>query len=314
LRLFLRPKFIASKICLSYHPGKIPDGLGAQLQRIIAIKGLGSYLNLNVLPISIKEIAIHPLDNLSLKDYNFMISNVNKLIGSIASMDFPKLGFLEVINLTPRHFFIAFIKSLKLGYPINLKIRDPYFLVDANTKIYHKGISEEMRGVLSRFSSVDLSNSIVVHHRHGVGGMAIQPGQKTPREMKLERYLKPLLRLTANESAKKIVIFTDAPQNDIVFKPSSNQYHLWQGLPRFDNNEIKIEGGKFTDLEARFCMPFDYRRGGNPLTALADLATSKSIVLSRSSFGYVAALFANNSTVWLPKDFWHPKHSGWKTY
>lgn len=314
LRAILAPNFFNSRIRLSYFPGRIPDGLGAQLQRIIAINGLGWYLKIQVSHSPISEIAIHPLDNLSPDDYKLMLVNLNRLIDSTSSNDLSSSRILEIDNLTPRHFFIALVRSYKNGFPVNLRIRDSYYLVDANPGIYQIGITDEMRSCLRELSSVNLSGSIAIHHRHGVGGMAIQPGQTSPREVELARYFQPLRDILSNTKNDRVIIFTDAPRNHLDFEPPVDQRRLWQGLPRFENDRMRIDAGQFHELENEFPVLFEYRRGGNPLVSLADLSSSSCIVLSRSSFGYVAALFANHSNVWIPKDFWHPRQLGWKTF
>ena len=144
--------------------------------------------------------------------------------------------------------------------------------------------------------------------------MAIQPGQTKPREIDMRKYINPLSQASAANNKNEIVVFTDAPETDLEFSPSSDQTRLWEGLPQFDGERMKISAGQFKELESEFPNRIRIVRGGNPLKTLANLSTAGSIILSRSSFGYLAALFASHDSVWIPSDFWHPKHKYWKQY
>ena len=82
-KLLLRPNSISSKVILSYAPGVKLDGLGAQLQRVLAINALGEFWSVEVKHDPITEIAIHPLDEINnSNDYLVFLKNVNNVIDS----------------------------------------------------------------------------------------------------------------------------------------------------------------------------------------------------------------------------------------
>jgi len=315
---FLKATFrispIRSRVLLSYSQGDIPDGLGAQIQRVIAINALGAHLSINVKHPPITEVARHPIDHLSDAEYSKMLSNVNEMLSTISVDELQSFCPYFINDLRFKHFAYAIFKALLSKSIVNMQIRDSYYFVDAKPSLYKLGISRSTRIFLRDLASETFAGYIALHHRHGVGNMAIQPGQLKPRELDVSVYLAPLQEATKKNREASIVIFTDAPDSDMYFLPNSTQVQLWAGLPQFDGTKMKIAQGQFRVIEEEFPGKVRVIRGGNPLIALANLATSGQLILSRSSFGYLAALFADHSKVWIPGDFWHPKHKNWTQY
>lgn len=310
----LTPRCLQSRLAFSYSPGLVIDGLGAQLQRIIALKGLGSYLGIRVVLTEISDFAIHPLDGLTQSEYESTLDVIESFLrNDLESQDIESFK-VHVNDLHMSDLLRALIVSIKLKKVVLLCVRDSYFLTDAKPDLYRMGISIEMSSAIKALAVDDFSDAIVLHHRHGVGEMAIQPGQKSPRELQLSGYLIPLKEALNITNFTRIVIFTDAPVSDYVFIPSTSQRDLWSGLPRFDNGRMQISRGDFQALADCFPQITEIRRGGNPLVSLAEMSTAGALILSRSSFGYLAAHLSENSRVWIPSDFWHPKLPLWRDY
>ena len=313
-RVLLLSVPLRSRILLSYNQGPVPDGLGAQIQRMVALNALGAYLQVKVIHPDILEVAIHPMDNMSKAGYQDMLIEIKTLLSTKDESGFDNFLKYQVTDLRSKHFLVALFKSIVNKQVVNLSIRDSYFLVDSKPELYKKGISSEMKKYLRSLADSDFFEFIALHHRHGVGNMAIQPGQSKPREIDMRKYINPLRQALVANNKNEIVIFTDAPETDLEFSPSLDQARLWEGLPQFDGERMKISAGQFKELESEFPNRIRIVRGGNPLKTLANLSTAGSIILSRSSFGYLAALFASHDSVWIPSDFWHPKHKYWKQY
>ena len=72
-RVLLLSVPLRSRILLSYNQGLVPDGLGAQIQRMVALNALGAYLQVKVIHPDILEVAIHPMDNMSKAGYQDML-------------------------------------------------------------------------------------------------------------------------------------------------------------------------------------------------------------------------------------------------
>jgi hypothetical protein len=96
--------------------------------------------------------------------------------------------------------------------------------------------------------------------------------------------------------------------------PPKSQENLWNGLPKFESGQMQISRGDFQALAENFPQITEVRRGGNPLVSLAEMSTAGALILSRSSFGYLAAHLSGNKYVWIPSDFWHPKIPLWREY
>jgi hypothetical protein len=51
--------------------------------------------------------------------------------------------------------------------------------------------------------------------------------------------------------------------------------------------------------------------GGDPLDVIKSLASADHLILSRSSFGYVAAILNQEGQVYFPSQFWHAPMKSW---
>ena len=57
---------------------------------------------------------------------------------------------------------------------------------------------------------------------------------------------------------------------------------------------------------------FEFAFGGDPLDVIKSLASADHLILSRSSFGYVAAILNPKGQVYFPSQFWHVPMKGWQ--
>jgi hypothetical protein len=313
-KLLFAPNCVSSRIVFSYSPGGKFDGLGAQLQRVLGVNALGDYWKIRVQHDSISEIAIHPLDKIqSDHEYSMFLQNVNYVVGTTLN---EKSGSNSLFfnELRTRDIIYLFLLSWWKEENIFVQITHPYFFVDAHPDIYECESNRLFAIRLSEFRTKNLNLGITLHHRHGVGNMAIQPGQRTPREISVKTYLPVLTTCLNLKLYSHLFIFTDAPDTDIEFVPPASQRNLWAGLPAFDGDRMVIAANAFDVLTAIQEINIVIFRGGNPLESLANMTSSQVLILSRSSFGYIAALLNNQAEVWLPSDFWHPPLKKWKRY
>ena len=313
-KLLLRPNSISSKVILSYAPGVKLDGLGAQLQRVLAINALGEFWSVEVKHDPITEIAIHPLDEINnLNDYLVFLKNVNNVIDSHKSVPECEKNFYFV-NLN----FFKLIKVLLYVYinqkSVRINLTLPYYFVDSRPEIYKCKSNFLVRKRLNSFATLNLSDQIVLHHRHGVGNMAIQPGQKHPREIAQQFYLSVLSNCINIYPDRPLTVFTDAPISQMEFRPPSNQIESWINLPSFDGRKMTIAANSLDWITSQLSLKTNVIRGGNPLETMANMSTARVLILSRSSFGYLSALMADTADVWIPGDFWHQPLLGWRKY
>jgi hypothetical protein len=313
-KILLKRKLLSSKIVLSYSPGRKFDGLGAQMQRVLGINALGEYWSLKVEHKPILDVAIHPLDFIETPDkYEVFMQRVNTVIGVDSQREVPENAlYFDAFNF--RNLLKVIFYVFQLREVVFVQITHPYFFIDASPSLYRCASNAKVAQKLGQFTTMDLSDQIVLHHRQGVGNMAIQPGQKCPREIPAEAYSVVLNERLKAHKNRKVTIYTDAPSSDLDFYPPSQQLESWRDLPAFDGTKMKIAANSLSGLAEKLPMQPTIIRGGDPLDALANLLTSRVLVLSRSSFGYVAAILSESAEVWIPSDFWHPRIPGWHNY
>lgn len=313
-RFLFSPQFVSSSLVISYSARGKHDGLGAQFQRILAINGLGEYWKIPIRHSPVEQIAIHPLDGLeNHQDYELYLHDFNRLIGSTQSSGLEMNDVIYVDDLKFRHIIEVLLKILLFRRFVQLFITHPYFFVDAEPWMYLCKTNYEVRKRLRSFVTDESKNKISLHHRHGVGNMAIQPGQVAPREIPLSAYAEILKSLTCRHPSMQLCIYTDAPEADLCFRPPIEQKESWENLPSFDGDAMRISGNSLSGIVELF-PESKVIRGGHPLQTLANMSTSSILILSRSSFGYVAALLSDKAEIYVPEDFWHPILPGWHTY
>ena len=82
--------------------------------------------------------------------------------------------------------------------------------------------------------------------------------------------------------------------------------------PEFSSDHLLING--ISDESFLRALPSDVSvsiiRGGNPLISLAKMSSADTLIMSRSSLSYVAALLSSGNIIY-PKGFWHPPKSTW---
>jgi hypothetical protein len=299
------------KIYFTYDSDLIEDGLGAQLQRQFSILALANYLNVNFISQPIKQIAIHPLDAFKTpEEMKFLLVTINKLF-MFEKPNFPaRLEVLHVKKLDLKIILKVFLKVLLFKKEYVLQLCEVYKLVDCNPEIYRsiKKIDEDLQKRIFKINNLKKFD-ICVHIRQGVGGGLIYPGQKIPRELDLFYFLSLLKKL--NPKDKDILILTDAPTDDYVFRPHEDQIHLWEDLPNFSNGVIKIKGQKIKEFFESHGIKIEIINGGDLLSSLLLMIECDILIMSQSSFSYVAALLNNKAEIFYPTSFWHPPLKKW---
>jgi hypothetical protein len=287
------------------------DGLGAQLQRVIAVRGLAVFWGLSSWQPRIPKIAVHPLDGLD-SDHSVdkYMNCVNALINGQILDSGRDVRYVE--NLGFFAISVIYLRTLVKRKNVFLMISLPYRFVDSLPAIYSLGASN-YREKLKQHITLRKVPKIAIHQRWTTGSGVIQPGQKVSRNVSLERFKSVIEQRLEEFIIEEVLIFTDAPSQDIKFIPHKTSQESWKGTAGFDHKGIKVVGQSKLEIESVF-PDASIMRGGNPLETLANLSTAKTIILSNSSFGYVAALLSSDSEVFLPKEFWHPPLEDWNTY
>ena len=305
------------RLVLTYDSNSKTDGTGAQLQRIFALYALSKRYRIGFKNSEITSVAIHPLDSFQSK------AEIQKYINLLnCKFNFPETNYelknkkdVFYVNLNFRILLLLTLKSFILRSNIVLHVVTPYEIIDYCPNSY-RVVPKYLPFVLdNNISKLNEIKTIAIHYRSGVGGMAVQVGEKFPREIPITYYLEKVNRIVSNINSGddfKILVFTDAPLTDLDYRPPINQHGLWSNSPGFKDGIMRVLGN---DLSSAFRVYGDKCTiiiGGNPLEAIELMSKSDYLIMGRSSFSYVAAILNQSGEVHFPPHFWHSPLSDWK--
>lgn len=307
-------RLITPQIALTYDAQSKQDGLGAQLQRILAIHSLSVDLKLSYIHTGLADVAVHPLDPYQSEcEVQNFLKKVNQVfeIESTKETSFDSARTILIPSLSIPSLFSILANFLISRRSIILRIVEPYKCSDLYPVMYAQ-ISQHLQSL----ELEPINKSIIgVHYRHGFGNFDIQKGEKFPREIEIASIVKKCNEvIAANKGVTSVHIFTDAAPTDSIFSPPEHQRNLWLTNNNFDGETLVATGIDVNSGFSGLNVPFVVTSGGDPLESLISMAHLDYLVLSRSSFGYVSALLAHRREVWLPKTFWHPPLPSWRTY
>ena len=304
----LKPNLI-----LTYDNAVKPDGVGAQVQRILALRSMASNLGLNYFHTEIDSVAVHPLDPYQtqpeLKDF---VTELNRTfnIESTVDLDLSKIKDISIRSLTFTNLIVLTLKSVVYKEAILIRCLEPYAVCDHDSNIY-KGVRE----FLPNFKPIEQTAfTLGIHYRRGVGGMAVQQGESVSRELKPQYLIGIANKLTQSRlpSETKIRLYTDAPKDDLQYAPPKVQADLWSNSPRFEQGIMSVIGADPDILFNDLLVTPQVIRGGDPLVAIRELAGLNALIMSRSSFSYLGAILNNRGKIYFPKSFWHRPMAGWE--
>jgi len=310
--LKLSCRLLKPKITLTYWNTGKADGVGAQLQRILAIRSLSSSLDLDYLHTEIKSLAIHPLDSYQNDDEMqvFLLKLNHQFWMKNSEESFTKnLREIEKNTLTFSFLFSCILKSVFSKRQFLIKLVEPYPISEHDPHLYI-GI----RQFLPNFTLPSKTGVVVaVHYRRGVGGFAVQQGERVSREIPGNYFVRLVKEIIDGHQSTeiKLLVFTDSPTEDVTFTPPGNQSHLWTNSTSFSEGKMRVIGLDIEDVFKDISVSVQVLYGGDPLDVIKSLASADHLILSRSSFGYVAAILNNEGQVYIPSQFWHVPMKGW---
>jgi hypothetical protein len=306
-------KFLAPKIVLTYSNRIKPDGVGAQLQRIFAIRSLSHNLGLGYHHTGINSVAIHPLDPYqTMAEMQKFVVRLNAEFHMQDSKFNPESTYevCEISSLNFRTLLVSISKSIRSNDYILIKCVEPYAVAELDSNLYANLLT-----FLPNYVALTSGDqSIGIHYRRGVGGFSIQAGESVSREISAAYFTSIAQEIIkfANGKKFKIIVFTDTPAIDSAFRPPVDQLELWKNSRRFNAGEMQLIGLDLDEIFHGVSTDVEIVYGGDPLDVLKNLASVQHLVLSRSSFGYVAALLNHNGNIYFPSKFWHIPKKSWK--
>ena len=310
--LSLLPTGFKKRLAITYANEKKTDGLGAQLQRLVAIRALAMRIKINYLHNKISVLTVHPLDNLEHDvqvaeflekvDLYFHLDSTVEKTWADEQVSIDSLSILSILK--------NLLRSVIQKKNILIRVIEPYAVMELLPSDYKRVIP-----LFYKFPRTASSpDEIVMHYRYGVGGNVIQHGEKLPRQINLLHF-RDVIRDIPTEYSDKLRtlrVLTDAPQSAKSFTPNKNQLHLWEGTPNFNNGSVIIEAFSFDEILGGLGLDLVVEYGGDAVDSLLIMSRAKVLILSRSSLSYVGALFNENQPlVYSAPKFWHPKMKTW---
>lgn len=306
-----------SSICVTFDSSQAVDGTGAQLQRMISVYALANYFGFHYLHSEIKQVSVHAFDPFQTNElYEKYLVEINNFVqfNGISHQNQGSINFTRTQTYFWEFIFLL-IRNRFQNKTLYLALLEPYSITD-----FRPQILDSIRGRVS-LATRDVPNfahpSVAIHYRQGVGGFALYPGQKVPRETPLiqfEQVLYSIVSEVGPNSIKSIIVLTDAPTDVTLYRPPTHQQTLWEGTPGFSNGVMTIQPIDFGKLSEKFDLPIHVIRGGNPLDAIYVMARSDFLLMSKSSLSYLGGIFNIIGTVYSPKSFWHRPLSGWRVF
>lgn len=302
---------------LTYDNQQLQDGYGAQLMRIIGIYSLAKKFRLHYVhsPIleTVEELA-HNINNL--EELSLLTDQVNDFFALPSSTD--RKIFDEVVSVKSlgwKFFLKSILKyqfskknvliRILLPFPVIERIPNAYAIGTKYIKLANKDLFRE-----------NLANEIVVHVRMSYGQSTTISPHVRPRFLPTDYYvdlLRARLSLNPDQREMKILVHTDMPNISRTWTPTAKR--LQQNIEfgeKVIHGKINVIG---KDLSKRFrelgCHKLEICYESQFLVAFLDMATAGTLIMSRSSFSYLAALFNENEVVW-PSGYWHVKLRKWK--
>ena len=310
-------KYSQGTLTLAFNNSLAVDGTGAQLQRLLGVRGLAKYLKCYYLHVPISNISIHPLDPFQtpdqIEEYLVKLNQTFNFEPSGVRLDYS--NEYSIASLAPVKLFAIVFRATFSSKNVLVRVLETYPVSDAQPKIIKNVI-----GDLKSFYSSEVYRDapvfdLVMHYRQGVGGFVLYPGQRIPRQLPLE-YFERILRettLSKMEAEFNICILTDSPPEDLEFRPLPTQVRNWEGTPSFQDGTMKVKGMNFDALKDFPGTKLQVIVGGSPIEAISIMSKARNLVIGRSSLSYVSGILNTEGKVFCPKIFWHPPMKGWET-
>jgi hypothetical protein len=306
-------------VYLTYDNESLTDGYGAQTLRIIGIYSLAKMTRSKYIHSPIKE---------TIEEFSHNVQNQSELD---SLTDRVNEFFILPSDSAPKTFSkVATVKSLDLKYLIRilcrytfsnknilLRVLLPYPCIEKFPSI-NKIATRYIRRNNSELFDARFRHEIVVHARLGYGQKSEKTDRAAPRHLPLE-YFVQVIQLMRWKFFKKmigkhIIIHTDLAPKTTFWKPTPKALNE---VISFGENvfakSILVEGNDISPyFQALEGFSFEVRYCSDFFETFLDLACARYLIMSRSTFSYLAALF-NEGTVIYPDSHGHVKLQSWKS-
>jgi hypothetical protein len=301
------------KVFLTYDNQAKQDGIGAQLQRILAIYSISKTFRLKYHHSEILQTIEERAHNAKNQDELATLMNSVNANFRLPTQNLPK-KFKEIKLYNPglKTFLKVLIQSFFSKQTVLIKICLPFSIIEKYPDWYDQA-GREVRKT-PRYSESRVKNQVTVHIRYGYKPIVGTNQASTPRFLPLEYYpnaLKEILRTQNLDFNFPIVVQTDIPEKNGTWKPFQEErltelqaigYSSHEDQFDFETIELSHYFNEFSNVTIKYCDTF--------IDALEEMSTSKYLLMSRSSFSYIAGIL-NPHNVYIPKVHNHAKLRRW---
>lgn len=307
-------KIHMKRVYLTYDNLAKQDGVGAQLQRILGIfsicrKWRLRYVHSNIIG-TVEELS-HNLN--SANELDKLLEDVNDTF-TLPSQKLPaKYRIIHVYNISLRKLARLIFDAYRNREYILVKICLPYGLIEKFPDWYEIA-GDEIRK-LKPYISLKPKNQVVVHIRYGYKPIEGSNSASSPRFLPLSYYPLALAQLFIKEKLDPlipVIVHTDIPKSNGSWAPyqgtkiaelESIGYEFAENKLQYET--VDLEADYFSDyanLTVKYSEPI--------LETLEEMYTSKYLLMSRSSFSYIAGII-NPNKVYIPRQHGHVKLTRW---
>lgn len=303
------------RIYITYDNQKKQDGIGAQLQRIFGLYSISRKLHLGYLhsPIldTLEELAHNVTSEFEMQT---LLKDINSKYNFPSDVEIEFDEEIVVHNISLKFIAILYLKCVLSRKSILLRVCLPFGITDKHPNWYEYAGAYLRPNLLTE--NKNREKNFVVHVRYGYKPMLGSIETSAPRFLPLTYYADAVKSILNNEKLNiitKIVVHTDIPDKSGIWKPfqesklselSAIGYEMQENTLSF--NGLDLRGDYFSEfpvVEVKYCAPI--------LETLSDLINADVLLMSRSSFSYIAGII-NNKSVYIPRSHGHAKLSRWK--
>lgn len=299
-----------STLVLTYDNEAIPDGVGAQLQRIYGTYAISRVLGVPYLHSPLAEVGYQGLSALQANaadpDFHHLFNEVFSLPSDVdpsastsASAGMPTLR-LPNISLKVAQELIAWTGGPGAGRPTLVRLATPHGIADQFPDSY--GVCTQQ----SPFTAPARGGRplrVALHVRRGEQ-IVLRSDRILPDSYYVGAARRVADALEALGLEYEIELWTEVPTGDFIAGP---QHH---GINGRISEPFAVRAEMYGLDEFNQLPNLVPRINGRAIDCLEGLATADVLVMSRSSFSYVGAIL-NRSGVILYHPFWHSRMSSW---
>lgn len=307
------------KVFLTYESEEVPDGAGAQLQRIAGLYGLAKHIRIGYLHTGLADISWNPGDGINSKSERlqaltelndaFALQSSERRKGVLKEVHLKSFGLKSLV-------LVLYYKLTARSQGVLFKAKTPYPLADWMPQTYQAAGSIWSSRYLGRTDTpAQKRGTVTMHIRRAVNPPSDANGKANPRYVSPSWY-EAVFRGVVREMRPlpvSLEIHTDLGTDKSIAIPESSlrestKYWETLGIRQSDSH---IEPAQ--DTFEGFLSDFKNRKtiiDLPPLEAMYRMASSEVFIGAKSSMSFVVGLLRGGKVTVFPK-FWHTNPRNW---